>query len=157
MQPRPIGLAVVVALVATFAAGCGGGSGRLSKAEYEARIQADGRNVQTAVQQISSSLGSLAQLAKHVAAAEVAARAAADDLAAAKPPEEVAVDNDKLVAALRTIVVQLQKLEQAAKAGDQFAAQQAATAIQGAPEVKAGQAAVKDMKQKGYKVGAIGD
>jgi hypothetical protein len=154
MRAALMGLAVAAAL-AVLAAGCGGSS-QMSKADYEAKLQAEGQGVQDAVAKISSSLTSMTQLAKRVAAAEVAAKKAADDLDALKPPADVAADNDKLVLALRTIDAQLKKLAQAAKEADQVAAQQAAAAIQNAPEIKAGQAAVNDMKKKGYKVGVLG-
>ncbi len=154
MHAKPTGLVAVV-VVAALAAGCGGSS-RLSKAQYEQKIQADGKAVQKAVASISGNPGSLKQLAVQVAAAEKAAKAAADDLGAVKPPAEIEIDNATIVAALRTIDVQLKKLEQAAKDGDTAAAQQAAAAIQASPEIKAAQAAAKDMKKKGYKIGVIG-
>jgi hypothetical protein len=154
MRATLMGVAVAAALAA-LAAGCGGSS-HMSKADYEAKLQAEGKGVQDAVTKISSSLNSMTQLAKQVAAAEVAAKKAADDLDALNPPADVAADNDKLVLALRAIDTQLKKLAQAAKAADQVAAAQAAAAIQNAPEIKAGQAAVNDMKKKGYKVGVLG-
>jgi hypothetical protein len=154
MDAQRIGFVAAVALLA-IAAGCGGSS-RLSKAQYEQKIQADGKAVQTAVAAIRANPGSLKDLAKQVAAAEKAAKAAADDLGGLKPPADVATDNATIVTALRTIDVQLKKLEQAAKHGDAVAAGQAANAIQSSPEIKAAEAAVKDMKAKGYNVGVIG-
>jgi hypothetical protein len=154
MQAKRAGFVAVVVLAA-LVAGCGGSS-RLSKAQYEQKIQADGKAVQKAVASISGNPSSLKVLAVQVAAAEKAAKKAADDLDAAKPPAEVDADNKKIVAALRTIDVQLKKLEQAAKDGDTTAAQQAAIAIQASPEIKAAQVAAKDMKKKGYKIGIIG-
>ena len=154
MKAKLTGVAVA-AVLAVLAAGCGGSS-HMSKADYEAKIQADGKVVQEAIAKISASFSSIKSVAKEVAAAEAAAKKAADDLDAANPPEDIAADNDKLVIALRTIDAQLKKLAQAAKAGDQVAAQQAVSAIQSSPEIKAGQAAVKDMQKKGYKVGVLG-
>jgi len=155
MQARLTGIAVAMTL-AVLAAGCGGSS-QMSKADYEAKIQADGQAVQAAVATISASFSSIKSVAKQVAAAEVAAKKAADDLDALNPPKDIAADNDTLVRALRAIDAELKKLAQAAKAGDQAAAAQAASAIQNSPEIKAGQAAVQDMKKKGYKVGALGN
>jgi hypothetical protein len=155
MQARLTGIALAVTL-AVLAAGCGGSS-QMSKADYEAKIQADGQAVQAAVATISASFSSIKSVAKEVAAAEVAAKKAADDLDALNPPKDIAADNDTLVKALRAIDAELKKLAQAAKDGDQAAAAQAASAIQNSPEIKAGQAAVQDMKKKGYKVGALGD
>jgi uncharacterized protein YukE len=154
MRATVTGIALA-AVLAVLAAGCGGSS-HMSKADYEAKIQAEGQGVQDAVGKISSSMTSMTELAKQVAIAEVAAKKAADELDALDPPADVAADNAKLVLALRTIDAQLKKLAQAAKNTDQVAAAQAATAIQNAPEIKAGQAAVNDMKKKGYKVGVLG-
>lgn len=154
MQPKRAGLVAVVVL-ASLAAGCGGSS-RLSKTQYEQRIQKDGKAVQQAVASISGNPGTLKQLALQVAAAEKAAKKAADDLDGAKPPSEVEADNTKIVAALRAIDTQLLKLEQAAKDGDSAAAQAAASAIQNAPEIKAAQTAATDMRKKGYDIGVIG-
>lgn len=147
---------VLAATFAVLAAGCGGSS-HISKADYEAKIQADGLAVQNAVAKISASFSSIKSVAKEVAAAEVAAKKAADDLDAINPPADIAAENDTLVRALRAIDAELTKLAKAAKAGDQVAAVQAANAIQNSPQIKAGQAAVKEMKKKGYKVGVLGD
>jgi len=154
MYAKRTGLVAVVVLAA-LAAGCGGSS-RLSKAQYEQKIQADGKAVQQAATAITSSGGSMQKLAVQVAAAEKAAKAAAGDLGGVKPPADIADDNTKIVVALRTIDAQLTKLEQAAKAGDVTAVQQAALALQSSPEIKAAEDAAKDMKAKGYKIGVIG-
>jgi hypothetical protein len=156
MRAKLMGVAVAATL-AVLAAGCGGsGNGQMSKADYEAKIQADGQAVQDAVNQITSNPTSMAALAKQVDAAQVQAKKAADDLDATNPPTEVAADNDALVTALRSIDAELKKLAQAAKDQNPLAAQQAAAAIRSSPEVIAGKAAIKDMKKKGYAVGVLG-
>jgi hypothetical protein len=142
--------AAAVALVA----GCGGSS-RLSKADYEQKIQADGKAVQKVVSKINGS-ASLGSLATQIGAAEQAVKAAADDLDTIKPPQDAEADNKTIVLALRTIDTQLVRLQAAAKKGDIAAAQAAGAAIQNAPEIKAAQRAAKDLKQKGYKIGALG-
>jgi phage-related protein len=148
---------VPAVIVAVLAAGCGSSSSEMSKSDYEAKIQADGKAVQDAVAEISAGLTNIKSVAKQVAAAEVAAKKAADDLDATSPPKDVAADNDALVIALRAIDAQLKKLSQAAKTGDAMAAVAAASALQSSPEIRAGQAAVKDMKKKGYAVGVLGN
>jgi hypothetical protein len=143
-------------LVVALLAGCGGGrgdGGRLSKAQFEQRIKADGAAVEKAVAKIQLGSGSLG---KQIGAAERAVKAAADDLAAAKPPADAEPDVKAIVRGLRTIDAQLMKLERAAKNGDALAAQAAAKAIQGAPAVRAAQKAAADLKKKGYDIGAIG-
>lgn len=146
-------MVVVLALLA----GCGGGNGdRLSKAQYEQRIQAQGRAVEQAVSGITAGPTSLEALARQVADAEGAVGRAAANLAAAKPPEEARKANVVIVKALRTIRAQLQKLERAARAGDPAAAQEAAAAIQDAPEVAAAQRAARELERQGYELGALG-
>jgi len=156
MQARLMGIALAATL-AVLAAGCGSSSGEMSKADYEAKIQADGKAVQDSVSAISAGFTNIRSVAKQVAAAEVAAKKAADDLDATNPPKDVAADNDALVIAMRTIDAELKKLTQAAKDGDAMAAQAAASALQSSPEIQAGQAAVKDMQKKGYAVGVLGN
>ena len=154
---RLAGPVVVVALGALVAAGCGGGGTQLTKAQYEQKIQADGKAVQQAVASISASASSPAKLAVQVAAADDAAKKAAGDLDAAKPPAEIDADNTKIVAGLRAIDAVLKKLELGVKAGDAAIAQHdAASALLGSAEVKAAAAAAQDMKKQGYKVGVIG-
>jgi len=157
MRTKLTGIAVAVTLAA-LAAGCGGGGSKeMSKADYEAKIQADGKAAQDAVNQISASFSSIGTVAKQVAAAEVAAKKAADDLAAVTPPKDIAADHDALVKALRVIDVELKELAKAARAGDAMAAAQAANALQNSPDVQAGLAALRDMKKKGYAVGVLGE
>ena len=151
----PTKLAFLVAALA-LVAGCGGGSSRLSKAEFEQHIQADGKAVQQAVTKISGNPSSLGALAKQVAAAEGAVKAAADDLESVKPPADAEQETKTIVSALRTIDVQLQKLEQAAKKNDPVAAAAAGSAIQHSPEIAAAQKAANSLKKKGYKIGVIG-
>lgn len=152
MQARRIGLVV---LAAALVAGCGGSS-RLSQADYQQKLQADGKAVSAAVAKISGNPSSLSELATEVDAAESAVTKAADDLDKAKPPTNADADNAKIVTALRYIATQLEKLKKAAASGNPTAAQAAASAIRNAPEIKAAQAAIVDLKKKGYKVGAIG-
>ena len=154
MQPKCAGFVAVVVLAA-LAAGCGGSS-RLSKAQYEQKIQADGKAVQEVATALNSSGGSLSTFAAKVAAAEKAVKAAADDLGSVKAPADAADDNTKIVAALRTIDAQLTKLAQAAKAGDRSAVQQVGLALLHSPEIQAAQAAATDLKAKGYKIGVLG-
>ena len=148
---RLLAAAAAVALVA----GCGGGSSRMSKADYEQKIQADGKAVQKAVSKINGS-ASLGSLATQIGSAEQAVKAAADDLDSIKPPQDAEADNKTIVLALRTIDTQLVRLHAAAKRSDIAGAQAAGAAIQNAPEVKAAQRAAKDLKQKGYKIGVLG-
>ncbi len=156
MQARLTGI-LAVAAVAALGAGCGG-SGRLSKADYEQKVQADGKAVQKAFAKVSvaGSANSLSALAKQIPPAEQVLKTVADDLDKAKPPKDAEADNDTVVKALRTIDAQLVRMEAAAKKGDIVALQAAGAAIQNSPEIKAAARAAKDLKKKGYKIGVLG-
>jgi hypothetical protein len=147
---------LALAAGAALLAGCGGGSSRLSKADYEQKVQADGKSVQKAFSKVSISGFGVSGLAKQIPAARRALETAIDDLDKAKPPKDAEADNHTIVVALRTIDAQLVKLEAAAKKGDIAGLQSAGAAIQSSPEVKAAQRAAKDLKRKGYEIGVLG-
>jgi hypothetical protein len=144
---RPALLAVAGVLLA----GCGG-SGRLSKSAYEQRIQADGNTVQKSVTALTKTAPtSLTQFAQHVDAAEAAVKKAADDLASLKPPSDAVTDNAAIVTALRSIQSALERVK-----ANPTGAEAIVTELEKSPELKAAEKATADLKQKGYKVGAIG-
>jgi hypothetical protein len=145
---------LAVVLAALLVAGCGGG-GRLSKAEYQQKIQAEGKTAQQALTKLSK-VTSLSALAQQVGAVEKAVERVADDLDGLKPPQDVEDDNATIVTALRTIDGLLKELRKAATSGDLGAAAKAGTAVQNTPEVKAAEQAIKDLKAKGYDVGIFG-
>jgi hypothetical protein len=149
-------LLFLVAL-AVLVAACGGSS-RLSKAQYQQKIQKDGNAVRTVIAAITKSgtSTSFSDFATKVDDAEAAVKKAADDLAAAKPPKDVEADNATVVTALRTIQTGLEKLKKAAGAGGSAAVVAAAAAIESSPQLKAAEKALGDMKAKGYKVGFLG-
>jgi hypothetical protein len=147
-------LAFLLAALA-LVAGCGGGSSRLTKAEYEQHIQKDGTALQKAVAKLGAAK-SLTELATQVGAAETAVKAAADDLDSVKPPADAETPTTTIVKALRSVDAQLKLLAQAANDKDLIAVQKTAQAIQKSPEIAAAQKAANDLKQKGYKIGVIG-
>jgi hypothetical protein len=147
-------LAFLLAALA-LVAGCGGGSSRVTKAEFEQHIQSDGK----ALQKVIANLGaakSLTELATQVGGAEKAVKAAADDLESLKPPADAEEPTKTIVKALRSIDVQLKQLEQAAKDNDLIAVQKTAQAIQSSPDIAAAQKAANELKKKGYKIGVLG-
>ena len=157
MQAKLTWIAAVASGVALVAGCGGGGGGRLSKAQYEQKVQADGKSVQKAFAKINvDSASALAGLTKQIPAAKRALEAAIADLDKAKPPKDAEADNHTIVVALRTIDAQLTKLQAAAKKGDIAGLQSAGAAIQRSPEIKAAQRAAKDLKRKGYRIGVLG-
>jgi len=130
----------------------------MSKADYQARLQSDGKAVQQSVTAItkSGSVSSLAQFATKADAAEAAVKKAADDLSSLKPPKDVATDNQEIVTALRAIQSGLENLKKAAAAGGTAAVIAAAGKLENAPELKRAEKAIGDLKAKGYTVGFLG-
>jgi hypothetical protein len=147
-------LALLLAALA-FVAGCGGGSSRLTKAEFEQHIQTDGQALQKAVAKLAAAK-SLTALATQVAVAEKAVKAAADDLEGVKPPADAEAPTKTIVKALRGLEAQLKQLEQAAKKNDLIAVQKIGSGIQSSPDVAAAQKAANELKRKGYKIGVLG-
>jgi hypothetical protein len=142
-------------VVAVLAAGCGGSS-RLSKSAYEKKVSADGTAIKRAFEKISSNPTSLSALAKQVGDGQGELRKAADDLDAANPPKDVAKDNDDLVKGLRTLADGLEPLKKGAQNKDPNAVRKASTELSQSSALRQAQSATKDMKSKGYAIGALG-
>jgi dihydrodipicolinate synthase/N-acetylneuraminate lyase len=146
--------AVLVAAVVVVA-GCGG-SARLSKAEYGRHVRAVGAELKHATANFSVAAGDLRALARATATAQKALAHGADELDALTPPKEAARDNDELVSGLRAVAREMAKVHRAAATGNRKLAQQAATEIGSSPEIKTATDAIRDLKRKGYDVGAFG-
>jgi chromosome segregation ATPase len=149
--------AVAVTLAAAVAAlaGCGG-SGTLSKDEYEQKLQSAGQSLKDAFQGIQGNPDNLDELATQVGKAQDAVKEAADDLDSANPPEDAQADNDKLVAALRELDEQLGRLKTAADKGDTKAAADVSNDLDASGALQEADKATEDLKQKGYEVGVFG-
>jgi soluble cytochrome b562 len=160
-RARHRGAATLAALaLAVVVAGCGGGGGggggRLSKSEYEQRIQKDGKEITVVFKPLSKPPSSLDQLAKEIKTGQDKLREAAADLDGVTPPKEVEHDNDVLVAGLRKLADQLEPLRKGADKGDVKLVQKAVTDLQNSRSLKEAQRATEDMKKKGYKIGTLG-
>jgi hypothetical protein len=144
----------ILLLAGAVLAGCGGSSA-MSKSDYQAKLEADGKPVETALTSLeknASSITSLSDFATRVDAAEAAVKKAADDLKAAKPPKNVAADNAALVTGLLAIQGGLEKAKSAAASGGVTGVLAAAAALQASAQYKAAAKAIADLKSKGYTV-----
>jgi hypothetical protein len=146
-----------IAFAALLLAACGG-SGRLSKSQYEQHLQDDGKAVSNTIKTLTGAQTSidLAAIVKKVDSASAAVKQAADDLDAIKPPSDAEADNADLVTGLRAIESGLAKLKKAL-ATNPIQAAAIGRDLQQAPAVKAAEKAAADLKKKGYKVGILGD
>jgi predicted nucleic acid-binding Zn-ribbon protein len=150
-------LFVLIAVATAVGAGCGGGDdGRLSKAEYEQRMQAIGTELRTA----SSAIGDLSQtrdldkLADTIADFRERLEEAADDVDGVTPPEDVEEETDKIAEALHAFADTFGEMEDAARDGDLAGLQQAQAEI--ASKGAEAQRATESLKQKGYEIGDLG-
>jgi hypothetical protein len=143
-------VAALLVAAAVVAAGCGGG-GRLSKAQYEKTVQAEGRKFQEASKKLSTAGVTSAQALK---TAKDALEQAADDLDGVRPPKDVEADNHKVVVGLRALASALDKIN-AAK-GNPARQQKALQELTRLKPVEQAQAAINDMKRKGYDLGLFG-
>jgi hypothetical protein len=150
-------LMLLIAVATAVAAGCGGGGdGRLSKAEYEQRMQAIGTELRTA----SSAIGDLSQtrdldkLADTIADFRERLDEAADDVDGLTPPEDAEEETDKIAEALHAFADTFGEMEDAARDGDLAALQKAQAEI--ANKGAEAQRATESLKQKGYEIGDLG-
>jgi hypothetical protein len=149
-------LALAAALTLAVAAACGGGSARLSKSQYEQKLQAQGSVLGTSFARIGSAInrGDLKDLARQIGRTQGQLEHAADEIGDLKPPKNVESANRKIADTLDKFAGILGRLKTAAQSGDLTRVQQLVQQIQRVG--KAGQDAARELQRKGYKVGVFG-
>ncbi|HEU5212569.1 MAG TPA: hypothetical protein VFU10_07340 [Gaiellaceae bacterium] len=150
--------AVFAAALAAIAVGCGG-SGRvsrahqLSEAQYQHKLQVDGRPLMRLGPTLTCSRCSATEFAKRTDAFDAAARKAADDLDATTPPKDAEHDNEAIVAGLRALPGLLDEFKKVMTSeGDSL---RAMSDLENSPELKAADQAATDLEKKGYKLGGF--
>jgi hypothetical protein len=136
-----VGVAAVIVLP-----GCGGSSssGRLSKAEYQAQLQAIAKRMSRDI-----SPGASAPSGTRVRAVVVRFTA---DLEGLLPPENAKADHQKLVDFLRFAAPFVPKLARAETTGN---ADELLGKLLCAPQAKAAEGALDDLQGKGYRLGEL--
>jgi chemotaxis methyl-accepting protein methylase len=155
-RTHAVAAALLALLVALGAAGCGGGSDRLSKSDYEKQVQAIGSDLRTSLSGFNSNSQDLGALETKVGQAQVKLQSAAGKLKALKAPSDAADDNTKLANALSSLAAVFNNLKQALAAKDISKIQQTAKDFQSSPAAKDVQTATQDLKKKGYDIGVLG-
>jgi hypothetical protein len=145
--------ALVVGVLALAA--CGGGSSRLSKSQYEQKIKAEGKALQTAFTAIGiNSNKNLNELATKVGQLQTKLEQAANDFDKLNPPKDAEADNKKIAQTLHRFADIFGELKNAAKAHDQAKLAEEQRKLLSASQV--GAQAANDLKSKGYEVGTLG-
>ena len=150
-RPR-FSLLALAALTVVLAA-CGGRD-RLSKTEYEQKLKGAGV-------ELSNSSKSLAEATTGpeyvtgVQETQDGLRKAADDLDSIDPPEDVAPANGRLVAALRGLADEFDKVKAAAANGPK-AARAAGARLARSQASETAREAVLEIQRRGYDVGRLG-
>jgi hypothetical protein len=146
----------MLVLAVAVLAGCGGGGDRLSKGEYEQRMQEIGAELRTATAGISD-LGQtrdLDKLADGLADFQGRLDEAADDVDAISPPAIVEQETDEIAEALHAFADTFGEMEDAARDGDLPGVQRAQAEI--ASKGAEAQRATQSLERKGYEIGDLG-
>lgn len=144
--------AVGLALLTAVASCPRGEATRLSKPEYERRVQTLYAGIQASFQATRDASGTA--LAEAIDRAQQALRGAADELEAARPPADVEAENHALAEGMREYARDLDPARRAAAAGDDETMARFADAST-SPGVRAMAEAAEEMKRKGYELGPI--
>ena len=138
-------------LLALLAAACGGGGGgRLSKSDYEHRINAAGERLSAVFGLVDQNTANLHQFATKVARARRTLDDVTGDLADLKPPEEAEAPHEQLVGALRELSVELRGLAAAARSGNAKRTELARRDL--SPPARAILQAIQALQQAGFDV-----
>ena len=142
-------------LTALALAGCAVEDGRLSKEEYEAKVQSVYAEVQEAFAQ--TNVPDLDELADRVAAAQDELREAAGELDDITPPEEAQAANAQIAEGFRLYADELERLRNAAERGDQRTIDDFNAHVAERQSVRQIMEAAEAMKFKGYDLGPIAE
>jgi hypothetical protein len=150
---RPALAVLVVAAVAGGALVLRAGGERLSKPEYEDKVQAVYSEVQEAFRE--TNVQEPSELPVRVQLAQDQLRDAAAELDATKPPASAAAENDLIVAGMRAYAGDLDELRIAAERGDRGAIENFNTSIPGNEAIRQITSAAQQLELDGYEIGAL--
>jgi hypothetical protein len=151
-----IRLAVISALAAVTIVGCGD-QDRLSKREYEQKVQSEYAEVQDAFRATGAAFGNPDELAEKIEDAQAQLREMADALDEVVPPVEVEAENQQIVGSMRRYADSLDRLRNAAERGDLQVIEDATARIGDNEAVEQIAEAAERMKFKGYDLGQIAE
>jgi hypothetical protein len=147
-----------LALVATGAilAACSGNEkDRLTKRQYEQKVQSVYGQVRVSFLELGHNAGSLQDLATSVESAQQELRDAAEELEEIKPPEAVEEENEELVEGMRGYADDLDQLREAAADDNAAGVQTFNAEIAGNESVARMAEAAEEMIHHGYDLGPL--
>jgi hypothetical protein len=148
---RSLAASLAAAAVLVGGGGCGGGD-RLSKAEYEEKMQEVGASLERSFEAIGDNPDSLDQLSEALGKSQDELREAADELEDVEPPENVEDAHDDVVDGLRGVADQFGELVEATEEGDPEEIEQFMKDFEDSDAAKKLQSATEEIKSKGYKI-----
>jgi len=154
---QALSAAILAAALALGLAACGG-DGRLSKSEYEQKLQSQGEALTSAFKGIDlGNSGNLKEIGAKIGSLQAQLEQAAKAIDDLNPPEDAEADNRRIAAALHKFANEFGRMKKAAQSGDPQQMQAIEREISSAREVRDAQEATRDLKAKGYKVGSLGE
>ena len=148
---RPL---VLLAFAVVVLAGCG--EERLSKRDYEQKLQAEYAEVQQSFQATAASFGGPG-LSEKIEQAQEQLRETAEALEHVEPPKEIEEENEEIAEGLREYAEDLDALRAAATRNDQEAISAFNERIARNSAIERVAEAAEEMREKGYDVGPIGE
>jgi hypothetical protein len=147
-------VAAAVGIVASAACG-GGGNSRLSKADYEKKLKAEGAALRSDLAGLNlSGATNVKALAPKLGKAQTQVEQTASEIDDLKPPADAAVDNNKIAHSLHGFAKVFGQMEGAAAKGDRAKLASYVPGLQSAAQE--GSQATQDLKSKGYDIGEFG-
>jgi hypothetical protein len=145
-------------VLALAAAGCGGGDGggdRLSREEFETRLQEIGNTIGDSLDELSglSDPESLDQVADQVEEGANALRDGAEEIAGLEPPEDAEEATDQIVEGTRELADEFERIADLAREGEIAELAEVGTAIASSEGVQKIQSAIQELEGMGYGVG----
>jgi hypothetical protein len=147
--PQPTRVLAAATAVLVLLAGCGG-SGRMSKPEYERTVNDDGRLLSSVFGSVDQGTTNLHQLSVRVTRARAQLDRVRSDLDDLKPPKQAELVHRQLVVALDTLSQDLWRLAQTADAGDRAGVQEARARLSAPARQLV--AAIQELQQAGFDI-----
>jgi hypothetical protein len=147
--------------------GCGGSSTStsptststsrtLSPSAYSSELRKLGDTLAPELAAVEASTGDFSRVESNVGRGQASLRAAAARLSALDLAPDVRADNAVLVTSLRAFATELDRLKQAARRRDARKVAAANGAVLGSAPLQAMMGAARDLRAKGYDLGALG-